>query len=211
MQFALSALRDVTGVNLELLGQADREQAASLEMQRRQSAMTILATMFDSLRRYRKAQGRLILHFIQLLPNGTLVRVLDQGQYQYIPLMKDPSVEHFDVIIDQTPTTPDQKMLTWSLTLEILRSGIPLPPPVLMTLLKYSPYPENVVQEVMNAAGMGSTMPPALLQQKLQQAEGALQQMQKALTLAESETKKVKDSQVVKGAKVTVEAYDAET
>ena len=211
MQFALSALRDVTGVNLELLGQADREQAASLEMQRRQSAMTILATMFDSLRRYRKAQGRLMLHFIQLLPNGTLVRVLDQGQYQYIPLMKDPSVEHFDVIIDQTPTTPDQKMLTWSLTLEILRSGIPLPPPVLMTLLKYSPYPENVVQEVMNAAGMGSTMPPALLQQKLQQAEGALQQMQKALTLAESETKKVKDSQVVKGAKVTVEAYDAET
>jgi hypothetical protein len=211
MQFALSALRDVTGVNLELLGQADREQAASLEMQRRQSAMTILATMFDSLRRYRKMQGRLMLHFIQLLPQGTLVRILDQGQYKYIPLMKDPSVEHFDVIIDQTPTTPDQKQLTWSLTLEIIRSGIPLPPPVLFTLLKYSPYPENVVQEIMNAAGMGQTLPPQVLQQKLQQAEAALQQMQKALVSAEQGQKLAEDERTIKSSKVTIDAYKAET
>jgi hypothetical protein len=211
MQFALTALRDVTGVNLELLGQADREQAASLEMQRRQSAMTILATMFDSLRRYRKVQGRLLLHFIQLLPQGTLVRILDQGQYKYIPLMKDPSVEHFDVIIDQTPTTPDQKQMTWSLTLEIIRSGIPLPPPVLFTLLKYSPYPEQVVQEIMNAAGMGQTLPPQVLQQKLQQAEQALQQMQKALVQAEQGQKTAEDERSIKASKVTVEAYNAET
>lgn len=211
LQFALTALRDVTGVNLELLGQADREQAASLEMQRRQSAMTILATLFDSLRRYRKSQGRLLLHFIQLLPAGTLVRVLDQMQYKYIPFMKEPNVEHFDVIIDQTPTTPDQKQLTWSITLEILRSGIPLPPPVLLTLLKYSPYPESVVQEVMNAAGMGSQMPPALLAQKLQQAESALQQMQKALTQAEQDAQLAKDDRALKGGKLTIQAYEAET
>jgi hypothetical protein len=57
MMFAISSIRDVTGINLELLGQADREQAASLEQQRRQSAMTIFATMFDSLRKYRKHDG----------------------------------------------------------------------------------------------------------------------------------------------------------
>jgi hypothetical protein len=88
MTFSISSIRDVSGVNLELLGQADREQAAILEQQRRQSSMTILATMFDSLRKYRKRNGRLLLHFIWLLPENTLVRVVDQGQIKYVPLTK---------------------------------------------------------------------------------------------------------------------------
>jgi hypothetical protein len=38
-EFSISSIRDVTGVSVEMLGLADREQAASLEYQRRQSAM----------------------------------------------------------------------------------------------------------------------------------------------------------------------------
>ena len=64
MEFAISSVRDATGVNLELLGMADRQQAGVLEAQRKRSAMAILATLFDSLRRYRKAQGRLLMQII---------------------------------------------------------------------------------------------------------------------------------------------------
>jgi hypothetical protein len=42
-EFSLSSIRDVTGASVEMLGLADRDQPASLEYQRRQSAMTILA------------------------------------------------------------------------------------------------------------------------------------------------------------------------
>lgn len=211
MTFAISSIRDVTGINLELLGQADREQAAILEQQRRQSAMTILATMFDSLRKYRKRDGKLLLHFIWLLPENTLVRVVDQGQTQYIPLIKQGlDLEKFDIIIDQAPSSPDQKQYIWSITAQILQMNI-LPAPAIIELLKYSPYPETVVQEIRNALGLDGQMPPDMLQQKLAQAEQALQvlenELKQALTAAHSkETQENLDTLRLK-----IEEYKAQT
>lgn len=75
-EFSLSSIRDVTGVSVEMLGLADREQAASLEYQRRQSAMTILASLFNGLRHYRKLHGKTMLDMLKMLPPGVLVRVL---------------------------------------------------------------------------------------------------------------------------------------
>lgn len=211
MQFALSSLRDVTGVNLELLGQADREQAASLEAQRRQAAMTILATLFDSLRRYRKDQGRLTLKFVELLPEGTLYGVLEQGQYKYVPLIKKGDINEYDVIIDEAPTSPDQKQAIWAITSQLLTQGIPLPPPAIIALLKYSPYPESVVQEIKEAMGLGTQIPPDMLKQKLDQAEQALHVMEQHLQEALANAKTAEDKHTIEELKVDIEGYRAET
>jgi hypothetical protein len=167
MTFAISSLRDVSGINLELLGQADREQAASLEMQRRQSAMTILATIFDSLRRYREGQGRLLLYFIDMLPPGTLIRVTEKGNYKYIPLVKNEENVEYDVIVDEAPSSPNQKQAQWAIISQLLQSGIQFPPAVIFKLLKYSPLAESVVAEIEAAAGFGDEMPPEQMKQKL--------------------------------------------
>jgi len=74
MQYANESMQNVSGVNAELLGMADREQAGVLEYQRKQSAVTLLAPLFDSFRRYRKMAGRCWLYFMQHLPDG---RALD--------------------------------------------------------------------------------------------------------------------------------------
>lgn len=211
MTFAISSLRDVTGVNLELLGQADREQAASLEMQRRQSAMTILATLFDSLRRYRKSQGRLMLHFIELLPDGTLVRVIDKGMIKYIPLVKQGDIHGYDVIVDEAPSSPDQKQAVWVLITQLLQSGVPLSPPVVIKLLKYSPLPESVVQEIEEAMGMGQTMPPEMMQQKLQQAEAALHVLEQKLQEAQQTAKTAEDDRQIEMMKLEIDEYKAQT
>jgi hypothetical protein len=79
-EFSLSSIRDVTGASVEMLGLADRDQPASLEYQRRQSAMTILASLFNGLRHYRKLQGKTMLEQLKLLPPGVLVRVLIDPQ-----------------------------------------------------------------------------------------------------------------------------------
>ena len=60
LEFAISSLRDVTGINLELLGQQDQNQPGILEAQRKQAGMTVLATLFDSLRRTGLADAQLI-------------------------------------------------------------------------------------------------------------------------------------------------------
>ena len=94
MEFAITSLRDVTGVNVEILGsRAGAGQAASLDLQRKQSAMTILQPLFDSLRRYRKEQGRLLLYLIEnYLSDGRLIKIVGADQAQYVPLVRQPGV-----------------------------------------------------------------------------------------------------------------------
>jgi hypothetical protein len=210
MMFAISSIRDVTGINLELLGQADREQAASLEQQRRQSAMTILATIFDNLRKYRKRDGKLLLHFIWLLPDYTLVRVIEQGQYQYIPLIKQGlELEKFDIIIDQAPSSPDQKQYIWGITAQILQMNI-LPAPAIIELLKYSPYPESVVQEIRKALGLDGPTADQL-QTKLQQAEQALQVLEQKLQEVSQKASSAESDKEIEQLNVQIDAYRAET
>jgi len=87
LQYSNDAHSDVSGVNAELLGMADREQAGVLEYQRKQSAVTLLAPLFDSFRRYRKIAGRCWLYFMQnYLTDGRLVRiVMDEQQELQVP------------------------------------------------------------------------------------------------------------------------------
>ena len=114
LQFAISSIRDATGVNLELLGMADRQQAGVLEYQRRQAGMTILATMFDALRHYRKVQGRVMLYFVQkYVPPGRLIRIDGDNGPRYAPLVLDQVQTNYDVIVDETPTSPNQKEVVW--------------------------------------------------------------------------------------------------
>lgn len=211
MMFALSSLRDTTGVNLELLGQADREQAASLEMQRRQSAMTILATLFDSLRRFRRGVGRSMLYFIGILPENTLVRITEQGNIKYVPLIKDKEAIKYDVIVDEAPSSPNQKQAVWTMITQLLQSGIQLSPQTVIQLLKYSPLPESVVAEIEQSMGLAQTMNPQQLQQKLQQAEQALQVMEQELQKAMEEAKTAEDDRSIDMMKLEIEEYKAET
>jgi hypothetical protein len=90
MTYANDSMQNVSGVNAELLGMADREQAGVLEYQRKQSAVTLLAPLFDSFRRYRKIAGRCWLHFMQnYLTDGRLIRITtDDGGQVNVPFQK---------------------------------------------------------------------------------------------------------------------------
>jgi hypothetical protein len=151
MEFAISSIRDVSGVNVEILGaQQDAGQAASLDLQRKQSAMTILQPLFDSLRRYRKDQGRLLLYLIEnYLSDGRLIRIVGQEQEQYVPLIRQPGTSTYDVIVDEAPTSPNQKEATWSMLQQLLPViGTMLPPSTWLALMKYSPLPTSAQKDI---------------------------------------------------------------
>ena len=132
-EFAISSVRDTSGVNVELLGMADRDQPGVLEHARKQSAMAILAPFFDAQRRYRKNAGRLTLYFITTyLSDGRLIRIVDQGAKKYVPLTKKDEFAKYDVIVDESPTSPNAKEATFAALSQILplalKQGIPVPP-----------------------------------------------------------------------------------
>jgi hypothetical protein len=206
MQFALQSMRDVTGISVEMLGLADREQAASLEYQRRQSATAILAPFFDGLRRYRKEQGRLLMRLIHdYLSDGRLIRIAGPGLGAYVPLIRDESVMEFDIVVDDAPASPNQKEASWA----VLREMLPiimqqnLPIEAWARLLKASPLPNSLAGEFVDileranapASAPGAQAGPGAEELRAQQAmrkeafEASARQEELALRRLELETR----------------------
>ena len=194
MTFALGSLREVTGVNLEMLGMAEREQPGVLEYQRKQAGLTILATLFDSLRRYRKNQGRVLLTFIvRYISDGRLVRIKGQdGSQQYVPLVRDESVRTYDVIVDDAPSSPNQKDRTWQLLVQMIPiiAGTAIPPQMLMEILRASPLPESFINRIGELLEQASQPDPAV--EAAKQIELAKGQAEVRETHANAELDEVK-------------------
>jgi hypothetical protein len=163
MEFAISSIRDVSGVNLELLGMAATDQPGVVEAHRKQAGMTILAGMFDSLRQYRKEQGKLLLWLITtFLSDGRLIRIGGPQEAQYVPLVRDPNLAEYDVIVDDTPTSANMKEQTWAAILQLMPflARLPLPPMAWLQMLKESPLPASFTADLINAAQQQMSQPP---------------------------------------------------
>lgn len=247
-EFSISSIRDTTGVSVEMLGLADRDQPASLEYQRRQSAMTILASLFNGLRLYRKLSGITMLEQLKLLPPGVLVRVLidpevamqeyaqamaqwqqaaqqaqAQGQ-QPPPQPEPPGAEfmsstkrgeqfdpakfglgpdsRFDVIVDETPSSPNQKEATWAALQPFMDK---MPPEAVKIALQYSPLPETAATELGEAlTSAGQPEIPPELQQMIEQGKQRIAEL-------EQENQQLKGDRQIEGMKVGVQQQDAET
>lgn len=176
MTLSVEGIQDATGVNKELLGMTGREQAGILEHQRKQAAYGILAAFFDGLRRYRKAQGRLMLKMIQrYLPDETLVRITGQdGEQQYVPLVRAPDTMKFDVVVDEAPAGPNQKQQTFAMLTQLmpLLQNADLPPDFWAEVARYSPLPsalaDKLAKAIMQGAQQAQQQPdPAVMQREM--------------------------------------------
>src|SRR5215468_7850606 len=132
--------------------QASADQAAALDRQRKQSVMIILQPLFDGLRRYRKEQGRCMLYLIEnFLSDGRLIKIEGPDNAQYVPLIRQQGVANnqYDVIVDEAPTSPNQKETTWAMLQQLLPViGKMLPPATWLALLKYSPLPTSAQKDI---------------------------------------------------------------
>lgn len=191
MEFAIQSVRDVTGVSVELLGMREANQAASLENQRKQAGMNILAPLYDNLKRYRRDHGKLMLAIIQkYLNDGRLVRIVGEDGAKYVPLALEADAQ-FDVIVDDQPNSPDHKMQIWTTLAPYLQN---LPPQIQVALLDYSPFPPSVVEKVREAIkGMSQPDPQAEQRSQIEleglQAEVAKTKSEVAKNIADAQSK----------------------
>ena len=183
LEFAISSIRDVTGINLELLGMRDANQPGILEAQRKQAAMTILATMFDSLRRFRKLNGRVRLFLIQnFLADGRIIRIIkDDGNMEGVKLLRDKTLGNYEVIIDDAPNSPNQKQETWQFLMQLMPvlRGV-MTPEAAVVMLEYSPLPSKLVNSFKTMLEESQAPPP-----------GAEEMQQLAMRKAAAETAKI--------------------
>lgn len=195
LKYANDSFGAVSGINAEAMGMADREQAGVLEYQRKQSAITMLAPLFDSLRRYRKIVGRDMLYMVQTyISDGRLVRIVGDAGAKYVPLTKDATIGEYDVIVDQSASSPNVKEATWSVLQQlmpaVMKMGVPMP--ALLEMLGYSPLPDSLVSKLKQMMAEQAQQPPppdpeamkAKAQIEAKQQELALKQREAEMSLA---------------------------
>jgi hypothetical protein len=186
MQQSIEAIRDVTGVNAEMLGLADRDQPGVLEAQRKQAAYGLLATFFESFRRYRKMNGELLLEYMKMLGPETLVRVtgedgIQQAYVQLEAVLGGPDAK-YDVIVDEMPAGPNQKERTWAMIVQIVPAiKDQISPEMWAEFLKFSPFPESLsikLREMIMNAEQGQQQ--QIIQALVEQVQGMQAQMAQA-------------------------------
>lgn len=148
MEFSISAVREVPGIPLELLGMVDRQQAGVLEESRKRSAYTTLAPFFDSLRAFRKENGLLQIEFIKnFIPVQNIARVLSQEYQQYAQAIKQIDLKGVDVVVTEAPQSENNKQITWAFITQVApylqKAGVPVPPEI----LDYSPLPAPLAEK----------------------------------------------------------------
>ena len=134
--------------------------------------MTVLATLFDSLRRFRKRIGRVRLYLIQnYLADGRLIRIAGPDGAKVIPLLRDQALGEYDVIVDDAPTSPNQKEANWEIIAGMLpafRDQLMARPELIAAVLDYSPLPSALVEKLKAvAAAPAAPADPSQVQQAL--------------------------------------------
>lgn len=176
MQVAIQSIRDVSGVNLELLGMVGHEQTGILEIERKKSALTILAPLVNSLKRYRKIQGRDLLSFMRrYISPGTVMRLSNRQAFVW----QDDDAVKYDVIVDDAPNSPNLKQEVWAVMQNILpamiKAGVQMPP----DLIKFSPLPDTVADQWVEYIKQQEQQPDiGPLQEQLQQLQEELGKLQ---------------------------------
>jgi len=179
LDFTVSSLPNVAGVNLEFLGMASREQPGVLEHQRKQAAIATLGVFFNALRLYRKQQTRVLLQLIdEFISDGRLIRIVGKKDAKYVALSKSPGSLKYDIVVDEAPTSPDQKERTWGALVQILpiaaNMGLPIPPQV----IEYAPFPQALIDDWLAFASGEGGLPPQV-RAKIQQLEEQVQALGK--------------------------------
>jgi hypothetical protein len=148
MQFAQGSFGEVTGLNLEFMGMANRQQPGILEHQRKQAAISVLGWMFDALRRYHKDAGSLYAYYVrEYMADGRLIRIVGKEGMKVVPLIRDQMTTRFDVIVDEAPTSVNMKERVWLVLTEMLpmlvKMGLPVPPNV----FDFTPLPASLAAD----------------------------------------------------------------
>ncbi len=140
----------VTGISLEALGLASRDQPVGLEQTRKMATMSIVSPMFSSYRKYRKISGRLLFDYLKdYVPEETLKRVLSNDMKPFAVAIKNAETLKFDIHVEDAPLSPSIKATVFSVFKDMLQF---LPPEtmkvILPDFLDFSPLPSPLVEKV---------------------------------------------------------------
>lgn len=148
LKHAIGAFKDVSGINIELLGASEGNMPGVTMRQRQAQGMAILAMAFMALRRFREVEAKQNLKWLaHYIADDRWVRIGGPYEGRALQLKKDPLLLKYDVLVDESPHNPNTKMEFWELMQPIIpvliRNGVFVP-----EMLDFAPLPAVVVAKI---------------------------------------------------------------
>lgn len=154
-------IRELSGVNEELLGAAVDDKAGILSMLRQGAGLTTLQTLFDNLDQAQKLLGDLQIRLIQQnWTPGKIRRIINQ---EPSPEFYNRAFGKYDAVVEEGLNTSTQRQMQFAQLLQMKEMGMPVPTDL---LIKSSTLQNK--QELIDA----------IKQQEQQQSQMAQQQQQ---------------------------------
>lgn len=202
LQFAMNMFTDVTGASMELLGLAEKVQPGVLEAQRKQAGMTILSWAFDSMRAYKKVHGRILAELIKFVfPDQRLIRITTPQGAQFIPFMRQSLAPEYDVIVNDAPSSVDEKARVFQVLMQLLPMLLKTPPGSLPpTMFDYLPLPATLIEDwkkLQQPDPMRQQMDQAHMQAQMADMQAKTADTQAATQLKQAQAVKVKVDTVI--------------
>jgi hypothetical protein len=120
-----NSLREISGVNEELLGQAEDDKAGILSMLRQGAGLTTLQIPFDNLDLAMKLIGTLEIDMVQ--GNFTPAKITRITEEQPTEQFFNRSFQKYDCAVVEGSNTPTQKMTAFKQKLYLRELGLPIP------------------------------------------------------------------------------------
>ncbi len=172
-------IKEISGVNEELLGSADDDKAGVLSMLRQGAGLTTLQILFDQLDLSQKLLGRLMLTIIQ--KNFTPGKVKRIIQEEPIPEFYHKAFGKYDVVVEEGLNTSTQRQLQFAQLLQLRELGVPINSQLLI---------EN------STLSNKQQLVDAVLQDEQQQSQQSQQQQQMQIELLKAQIEKMQASAI---------------
>lgn len=129
----LQAMRDISGVNVDLMGNTVKDTPGVVMEMRRKQGLTVLQTLFDNLRLTRRIVGEILVAYIQeFMADDRILRIVGPAGQKHVKIARETGFGQYDVVVEDTTDSPTDKMATMHIlqtTLPMLmKAGIPIPP-----------------------------------------------------------------------------------
>ena len=148
LEFCISSQERVTGLNTSGLSSDDGggQQPALTMRQKQQVGTVLLAKEFDALSRYRiEDEGPVVFSLLSLIADGRLVRVGGEGAQKVIPLLRQPFLLEYDLMLDETEHDPNVRTMYSNWIVQagpmLAKQGLFVP-----EMLNYMPFPVKIRQ-----------------------------------------------------------------
>jgi len=171
-QEANKAITSVSGVNEEIIGTATGQTPSQTAQGRTQASLVVLGWFFDNLKRHHREKAAMMLEFVrEYWSQGQMIQVGGDYNSQAVPLLKEalPDKWHYSLVLDDSIRhNPNLKAQIWRDLMDsgvlqsLMRFGLGQ---VILKLLKFSPFPAQLVNEIQKDIAQNPPPPPKGKQQ----------------------------------------------